>query len=80
MKSSVVVVPVRVSVSFSVETHESLRNALEESEAQSEQLAHGIRSFLSSLPFQPPEALGFQARAKLAEPLATYERDREVAR
>jgi len=32
---------------------------------QRDMLAGGIRSFLTSLPFQPPEAIGFQARVKL---------------
>jgi len=47
--------------------------------SSAEQLAGGVRSFLSSLPFQPPEAIGFQARVKLAGPLAEYERQLEEA-
>lgn len=38
-------------------------------------LAGGIRSFLSSLPYAAPEAIGYQARVKLAGPLAEYERN-----
>lgn len=36
-------------------------------------LAGGVRSFLSSLAFMAPEAISFQARVKLAEPLAEWE-------
>lgn len=36
------------------------------------QLAAGIQSFLDSLPFMAPEAVGMHARVKLATPLAEY--------
>jgi hypothetical protein len=39
---------------------------IRELQRQVDALAGGIRSFLTSLPFQPQEALGFQARVKLA--------------
>ena len=42
-----------------------------------EHLAAGVRSFLSSLPFMAPETVGLQARVKLAEPLAEFERSPE---
>ena len=38
-------------------------------------LAEGVRSFLSSLPYMAPEAIGFQAKVKLAEPLADYDEE-----
>jgi hypothetical protein len=36
-------------------------------------LAGGVRSFLSALSCMAPEALEFQARVKLAEPLLEYD-------
>jgi hypothetical protein len=50
-----------------------VKDALERAERQ-DQVVGGVRSFLSSLPFQPPEALGFQVRVKLAGPLAELDR------
>jgi hypothetical protein len=38
-----------------------------------DELAAGVRSFLSSLAFMAPEAVELQARVKLAEPLAGYD-------
>lgn len=43
------------------------------SERAANALAAGVRSFLSSLPYMAPEMVEFQARVKLAEPLAEYE-------
>lgn len=47
-----------------------VKAALEAAEA----LAGGCRSFMSSLPFCAPEAVGWQAKVKIAGALAEYER------
>jgi hypothetical protein len=39
-----------------------------------EELAAGVRGFLGTLPYMAPEAVELQARIRLAEPLAEYER------
>ena len=38
-----------------------------------EDLAAGVRDFLSSLPYMAPEMVELQAKVKLGEPLADYD-------
>lgn len=63
---------INVTLSDLPEVKAALEAAAERIEA-AEALAAGVRSFLSSLPFQPPEAVGFQANAKLVPALDYYE-------
>lgn len=68
--------PAEHRVTVNVADGSAVKAALDAAHARvvaADALAAGVRSFLSSLPYQAPEAISFQASAKLLVPLREFE-------